>query len=252
MSLLLVASAAFADDLGDANKFLNAKDYGKAFPIYARLAQSGNAEAQLRVGEMYWFGEGTRADLKKAEEWLGKSAAAGNADAATSLAALKRRASRGNEIAYWTTTYAGEDMVSGQFACKRPAIPAVSKTNTEIKSLAASMDQWRNCYNNFVANLNDAMPPGKRIPAEVLDMMTPAEATQAQRHLDQVYAKLAADAARDAETFAREESAWRTATDNFVLQENANTGALRDEMSRYRSRNADVIGQLHREPRTQQ
>ncbi len=246
--LLAIASLARADDLGEANRLLAAKSYDKAFPIYERLAEAGNPEAQMRLGEMYWFGDGTRADLAKAKTWFERSAAKGNSDAVASLEALKRRERRGNEITYWTTTYAGEDMLSGKFECKRPAIPTLSKTNEEIKAVTASINEWRNCYNGFVANVNDALPPGKRIPADVVDMMTPAEAAQAQRHLDQVYGKLTNDAARDADIFTREETAWWKATEAYVADQNQNTKQLTQEMLIYKQRNVDSIGQLHRDP----
>ena len=55
----------------------------------------------------------------KARQWFERSAKAGNADAAASLASLKRRETHGDEIVYWTSKYQGEDMVSGQFACER-------------------------------------------------------------------------------------------------------------------------------------
>lgn len=249
IALLATASLARADDLGEANRLLAAKSYDKAFPIYQRLAETGNAEAQMRLGEMYWFGDGTQADLAKAKTWFERSAAKGNADAVASLEALKRRETRGNEIAYWTTTYAGEDMVSGKFACKRPVFPVFSKSNEEIKTVLASVDQWRSCYNGFVANINDALPPGKRIPADVLDMMTPAEATQAQRHLDRVYGKLTTDATRDATVASNEEAAWRKATEAYVLEQNQNTKVLNHEMLLYKQRNVDVINQLHRDPK---
>jgi hypothetical protein len=248
MTLLLAAGFVRADDLGEANRLLAAKSYDKALPLYQRLADAGNAEAQMHLGEMYWFGDGTAPDLAKARMWFERSAAQGNPDGVASLAALKRRETRGNEIVYWTTTYAGEDMVSGKFACKRPAIPAVSKSNQEINTVTASIDAWRTCYNGFVANINDALPPGKRIPAEVVDMMTPAEAAQAQRHLDQVYAKLSADAARDAKTFASEESAWVKATEAYVVEQNQTTKALDHELLVLRQRNADSISQMHRDP----
>ena len=205
--LLFVAGFARADDLGDANRLLQAKAYDKAFPIYQRLAEAGNPEAQLRLGEMYWFGDATKPDLDKARQWFERSAKAGNADAAASLASLKRRETHGDEIVYWTTRYQGEDMVSGRYDCKRPELPAVSRTKAEIKAASAKIEAWHTCYNGFVANLNDALPPGKRIPAETLDMMTPSEGAQAQRHLDQVYSSLIGRARREAAEFNAQEAA---------------------------------------------
>lgn len=219
MLLLAVVGFARADDLADANRLLQAKAYGKAFPIYQRLAEAGNPEAQLRLGEMYWFGDATAPDLDQARQWFERSAKAGNADAAASLASLKRRETHGDEIVYWTSRYQGEDMVSGQYDCQRPVLPALSKTKGEIKATSEKIEAWHACYNRFVANLNDALPPGKRIPPDTLDMMTPAEGAQAQRHLDQVYTRLITQAKVDAAAFNAEEAAWRKSTETFVTTE---------------------------------
>jgi phosphoketolase len=230
--LAVAGSVVAADDLGDANRLLAAKSYDKALPIYQRLAEAGNPEAQFRLGEMYWFGDGTAADLGKARAWFAKSAAAGNADAAASLASLKRRETHGNEITYWTTSYQGEDMVSGKFDCKRPVFPEISKTHEEARAIDKAIVEWRNCYNARVDNLNDAMPPGKRIPAEVLDMMTPAEAAQAQRHLDEVYSKLIAQNRQDVALFAADEARWTKATQEFAEKEKVRLAAIKAEFER--------------------
>jgi TPR repeat protein len=217
--LLAVVGIARADDLGEANRLLQAKAYDKAFPIYQRLAEAGSPEAQLRLGEMYWFGDATKPDLDKARQWFERSAKAGNADAAASLASLKRRETHSDEIVYWTAKYQGEDLVSGQYDCKRPELPAVSKTKAEIKATSEKIEAWHTCYNRFVANLNDALPPGKRIPPETLDMMTPAEGAQAQRHLDEVYSRLIRQAKLDASEFNAQEAAWRKSTETYVTTE---------------------------------
>jgi hypothetical protein len=226
-----VAGFAHADDLADANRLLMAKSYDKAFPIYQRLAEGGNAEAQMRLGEMYWFGDGTASDLAKARQWFERSAAAGNRDAAASLASLKRRETHGNEIVYWTSTYQGEDLVSGKFDCKLPELPALSKTKAEIKATSEKILAWHECYNGFAANLNDALPPGKRIPAETLDMMTPAEGAQAQHHLDGVYSRLIEKARRDAAEFSSREVAWHKATETYVNNDAQQRESLKAELA---------------------
>lgn len=220
IALLIAAGMARADDLGEANRLLQAKSYDKAFPIYQRLAEAGNPEAQLRLGEMYWFGDATPPDLGKARQWFERSAKAGNADAAASLASLKRRETHGDEIVYWTSKYQGEDMVSGQFDCKRPELPPLSRTKAEIKATNEKIAVWHACYNRFAANLNDALPPGKRIPAQTIDMMTPAEGAAAVRHLDGVYSGLAQKAKLDATAFQAQEEAWRKSTETYVSTHN--------------------------------
>jgi len=236
VSFMLVAGAAFADDLSEANKLLNAKEYGKAFPLYSKLAQSGNAEAQFRLGEMYWFGDGTAVDLQKAAAWFQKSASAGNADAAESLAALKRRETRGNEIVYWMKDYKGDDLVAGQYACASPAIPAVSKKNGEIKKISADIAAWEQCYNGAVAHMESYAPVLKHVPKDVLDMMTPAEIDQTQAHLEQVFKSVAVSMRANADTILAQRDAWTKATTEYVSRENSkaygNLTAVNDELRR--------------------
>jgi TPR repeat protein len=233
--LLVATGFAAADELGDANRLLANKSYDKALPIYQRLAEAGNADAQFRLGEMYWFGDVSKPDLVTAEKWFRKSAAAGSADAVASLASLKRREIRGNEIVYWTTTYQGEDLISGKLACAAPTLPTVSKSASQIKTVAASMSTWHECYNRFVTNVNALLPAGKAIPADVVDMMTPAEAQQAQRHLDQVYSKVIANAQRNADVIIAQENAWVETTQQYVIgaqSRNELRNAWHDHMNR--------------------
>jgi TPR repeat protein len=220
VSLLLVSSAAMADDMADANKFLAAKEYGKALPLYTRLANAGNAEAQFRVGEMTWYGDGTAQDLQAAHRWFEKSAAAGNADAREAIAALDRRKTRGGEIGYWMKEYKGDDLRAGNFECKPPVIPAVSKTNEAVAATRQSIEGWQTCYNGFVANFNATAPIARRIPADVLDMMTPQEIEGARTHVEAVYRDTLAQAQRDAKAVRTQQAAWETATERFVKEEN--------------------------------
>lgn len=225
--LLLAGGVAAADELGDANKLMLAKSYDKAFPVYSRLAAAGNPEAQFRLGEMYWYGDGTAPDIATARRWLQKAAATGHKEAAEDLAALKARETRGADITYWTTGYKGEDLTSGKFACPAPAIPAVSRTNDDIKAVSASIATWQGCYNGFVANVNAALPPGKRIPDDVASMMTPHEMDAARAHLDQVYGSVIAHAQAAAGVVTANRDAWQKATEQYVAD--TNRAAKEDE-----------------------
>lgn len=123
-------------------------------------------------------------------------------------------------VAYWTTGYAGEDLTAGKFDCRPPAIPAYSKTNQDVEATAKAIDAWQACYNGFVDNLNDAMPPGKRIPADVQAKMTPAELEQARAHLDQVYGKVIAQAQQVAEQTLAKRAAWQSETNKYIAEQN--------------------------------
>jgi hypothetical protein len=231
-SMMLVSCAAMADELADADKFLSAKQYDKALPLYTRLANAGNAEAQYRVGEMAWFGDGTKQDLQAAQRWFEKSAAAGNPDAREALAALERRKTRGGEIGYWTQAYKGEDLRAGKFECKAPAIPAVSKTNADVDATRKAIEGWQTCYNGFVANLNATAPIARRVPADVLDMMTPLEVDQARAHIDTVYREVLARAEDDAQSVRTQQFAWEQATQRFAGEENARIARVNEVETR--------------------
>lgn len=251
ISLVLVSCSAFADDMADANKYLVAKDYSKALPIYTRLANAGNPEAQFRLGEMYWYGDGTAQDLQAAYRWFEKAAATGHADAKESLVILERRKTRGAEIDYWMKQYNGADLRSGQFDCKPPVIPQVSKTNVEITATRTAIEAWQACHDGFAANFNSAMPVGKRIPQEVLDMMSPNEFEQVRVHLTPVYGKVLADEQAETDRILAQKAAWATATERFVKEENARIALENTELERAnadRRRSAMEQTKLERTP----
>ena len=233
LSLLFVSYGALAaDDLAEANRLLTAKDYGKAMAMFTRLANAGNPDAQLRLGEMYWFGEGATQDLDAARRWFEKSAATGNMGAKESLAALDRRKTRGAEIVYWTQQYDGADLRSGKFACPLPALPAASKSNEDIKATQALIENWRLCHDGFVGNFNATVSGGKHIPAEVLDMMTPQETDRALARTKEIYAKVMAQANEDVTTMANRQMDWHQATDSFVKEENVRLTKRAEEEKR--------------------
>jgi len=234
LSLLFVSVGAMADDLSDANRFLAAKDYGKALPLYTKLAQAGNTDAQFRLGEMLWFGDGTAQDLEAARRWFDKAAASGNGDARASLAALDRRKTRGADIDFWTRSYDGADLVSGNYACQAPAIPAVSKTNEELNATRKSIESWQGCYDGFVRHFNATVSSGKHIPEDVLDMMTPQEAERAVAHVQTVYTRVLARAQADADGLQSQQLAWEKATEGFVKEENTRIARVNEEVARLR------------------
>jgi len=61
------------------------QDYTKALGIWLPLAEQGNAQAQYRVGLMYFKGLGVARDYALAMAWYRKASAQGNADANFSL-----------------------------------------------------------------------------------------------------------------------------------------------------------------------
>jgi TPR repeat protein len=223
--LMLVAGVASANELSDAEKALRAKEFDKALPIYTKLANAGNAEAQFRLGEMYWYGDGTAVDMAKSQAWLQKAAAGGHGGAKETLDILKQREQRAADIAYWTSGYKGEDLVSGKYACPAPKIPAVSKSNEEINRLQAEIAQWETCYNDFVASVNQVAPGAKRIPADVARLMSPREVELAAAHVDDATVSVISRRQAEALAITGDRDAWFTSTQEYVASANAKTEA---------------------------
>jgi hypothetical protein len=217
---LAFASLAHADELADANALFEKKAYPQALQLYTKLANAGNAEAQLHLGEMYWYGEAGAIDLVKADAWFKKAAAKGNKTAVASLEVMKQRQLRRADIDYWVTKYDGADLREGKFRCPAPRIPAISKVNDEINSIAAAMTAWQECHNAFVANLNASAPLTKRIPDDISKLLNKQELEAATLHLGEVHTRIGADASIGAKLVLADFDAWRAATEKYVSEHN--------------------------------
>lgn len=221
LALLAGAGAANADQLADANALFAKKAYPQALQLYTTLANAGNAEAQLHLGEMYWYGEAGAIDLVKADAWLRKSAAKGNKTAAAALDVMRQRGARRADLDYWMSKYDGADLITGKYRCVAPRIPAISKQNEEITRVAASVAAWQDCYNGFVANMNANSPLSKRIPADIAKLLNQQELDAATVHLDEVQQRIVTDASIGAKLVLADFAAWRSATEAYVAEHNA-------------------------------
>lgn len=217
---LMLSGAVLASELDDANALFEKKSYPQALQIYTKLANAGNPEAQVRLGQMYLYGEAGAVDMAKAEALFKKSAAKGNKTAVASLAMMRQREAHKTDIAYWMSGYDGAELTSGKYHCPVPRIPAMSKLNEEITAVSGKVNAWQECYNVFVVNLNESAPLTKRIPKEIADLMTKDEMDKATVHLDGVYTNLVETARVTAKLLLADYAVWRDATDAYVLQHN--------------------------------
>ncbi len=218
--LLAIGSAACADELADANKLRDNKAYAQALPLYTKLANAGNAQAQYALGTLYLQGEGTAADADKAQAWYQKAAAKGHREASAALDLMRERNARRADIAYWTGGYDGADLKAGKFNCRAPRIPAISKQNEDIRDVSGNVIAWQECYNGFVEHLNGANPLTQRIPADVAKLMNKAEMERATAYLEELHARIAADASIGAKLILADYAAWRSATEAYVEEHN--------------------------------
>lgn len=79
--LLLAAPASGEDALSEGLAAYSRADYLRAVQLLLPLAQGGNAQAQTRLGLMYFRGQGVREDDHAAFDWIQKAALQGHAEA---------------------------------------------------------------------------------------------------------------------------------------------------------------------------
>lgn len=240
---IAVAAPALANDLAQANRLLEAKSYSEGIALLTRLAGQGDAAAQLRLGQVYWYGEGVPVDRSKGDALFAQAAAAGNAEARAAQRLSAQRAQHEKDIAYWTGGYDGADLRAARDACKRPTIPGASDENREIRQVQAAMQAWQGCHNGFVQRMAEQLPPGKAIPAEVLDVMTDPEVERAKTHLGLVYKGISDEAAAGAAQTVAAYGAWEKATTAYVEKENSRAAAY-DRQQREENERRKALGKV--------
>jgi TPR repeat protein len=222
------ALTASADELADGLKAWEKRDFAQAQQIYTRLANDGNAQAQLLLGELYGFGEGVPEDLPMAEKWLAKAQSAGNPDAAASLASVRQRAARKADIARYASGFDGADLRLEKFGCTRPVYPDVSRSQAQIREVEAGTKTWRACYDRFAAFLAAQMPAGKAIPEDLASLMNLSELDRARNSMDQAYARATAAASTEGKAILADYDGWYARTQKLGLAMEKKT---RDESS---------------------
>ena len=70
LSGIIIPNLVRADELQDAVRVLNNRDFKTAYKMLAPLAEKGNAAAQLIVGMMYFKGKGIEKNIIQADKWL--------------------------------------------------------------------------------------------------------------------------------------------------------------------------------------
>jgi uncharacterized protein len=81
LALIAAGWVYAADPLGDAIKAYDAGQYQQAVTLLKPLAEAGDSVAQLRLGMLYYYGNGVPEDESAAVAWLTRSASQGNLDA---------------------------------------------------------------------------------------------------------------------------------------------------------------------------
>lgn len=104
---LLACGKILANDLEAGIVAMRGKDYPAAVRLLEPLARAGNAQAQVRMGLLYYHGHGVRESDLEAKRWFERAARQGNADAQFHL---------GNMYAYGLVEFRADADVDQQAA----------------------------------------------------------------------------------------------------------------------------------------
>lgn len=148
--------------------------------------------------------------------------------AAVSPELAQQREARKADIEYWLTRYDGAELKSGQFACRTPRVPQLSKENDEITRVGERVTAWQLCYNSFVDSLAKNPPSEQRIPKDVLALMTAEEKDKALAHIKAVQADVGLTASVKAKTIMSDYEAWLKATEAWVDEHNKTTKKVQE------------------------
>lgn len=217
---LLVYASTHADELSDAMVMHQKREYQQAMQVFSKLANQGNVLAQEQLADMYWFGDGMPIDLKEAERWFTSAANAGSQKATLSLAVMRARVTRRDEIAYYATRFDGANLQFNKSGCVPPTVPVVSKTNAEITRVSEEVRLWSECYNQFVGRLRAALPATKSIPKDILDIMTDDDLSRATVLIEKMVLSSADEAKTVATRVSSETESWKHATEDYVTATN--------------------------------
>lgn len=90
LTLLLHVGLVQADDMAAAQKAIRLQQFDKAAGLFRSAAESGSAEAQYQLGNLYVLGRGVTKDEAKARQWFEQAVQQNHAGAQFALAQLLR------------------------------------------------------------------------------------------------------------------------------------------------------------------
>jgi TPR repeat protein len=118
-TIALAWSCPLFADFAKGKAAYDRKDYATAFSEWSESAQRGDRQSQVRLGLMYFRGEGIARDEAKAAAWYRKAAEQGFAPAQIMLGVLEKNG-RGVALDYaealtWFQKAAAQGDAKGQF-----------------------------------------------------------------------------------------------------------------------------------------
>lgn len=91
VALPQAARAGAEEDMLQAYKAHRISEYAQSIPIWRRLAEDGQVDAQYNLGVIYHHGDGVAQDFQEALMWYGRAAQNGDVEAQRALGSMYMR-----------------------------------------------------------------------------------------------------------------------------------------------------------------
>ncbi|TDI77451.1 MAG: sel1 repeat family protein [Betaproteobacteria bacterium] len=172
--LLLCSSVARADVFKDGAEAQYKDNYAQALEILRPIAEEGNAEAQVALGQMYAKGQGVTRNYQEVLKWFRLAAAQGNVEAQFRLGAMYAKG-KGvtqdyQEAVKWFRILAAQGNAQGQYKLGLMYRGGQGVTQDNVHA-----HMW------FSLAENQGVRAAKKKRVRIAIVMTPSQIVDAQR-----------------------------------------------------------------------
>ncbi len=162
---------------------------------------SGVATSQLEKQDLIQVKIWDRAELayaqqdyQKAAQLFSEALASGQAEAQNRLNQIHARLKKQAEIETYLTDFPADEYRLTAKKCPPPENLTASSIRSQNLKTLQQINNWENCYNQFVEQLQQRFERSPLVPQELATLMTDAELARANQVLKQTYQRIGAEA----------------------------------------------------------
>jgi beta-lactamase regulating signal transducer with metallopeptidase domain len=133
-------------------------------------------------------------DYQKAAQLFTESLASGRAEAQNRLNQIHARLKKQAEIDTYLTDFPADEYRLTAKKCPPPENLTASSIRSQNLKTLKQINDWENCYNQFVEQLQQRFERSPLVPQELASLMTDAELARANQVLKQTYQRIGAEA----------------------------------------------------------
>lgn len=149
-------------------------------------------------------------DYQKAAQLFSESLASGKAEAQNRLNQIHARLQKQTEIETYLTDFQANEYRLTAKKCPPPENLTASSIRSQNLKTLKQINEWENCYNQFVEQLQQRFERSPLVPQELASLMTNAEVARANQVLKQTYQHIGAEAQAQLKPIQAMIAKWQT------------------------------------------